>query len=147
MPVGVEEFSLDARRMCVGRPGVRLLRQGAGRTLKPNDISLFRVAAEMLGEYQAHGAVLRDLRDIRLQPPPLAAPTGKGAKIRHVPLGGNTAALLSAYLAEHGLDQPGHDDQPLFTGQHGSRLSRGGIAWIIGKYQAGPVTPHSPEPT
>jgi integrase/recombinase XerD len=76
------------------------------------------------------------VRDIRLQPPPLAALTGKGAKIRHVPLGGNTAALLSAYLAEQGLDQPGHDDQPLFTGQHGSRLSRGGIAWIIGKYQA-----------
>ncbi|HEU5391442.1 MAG TPA: tyrosine-type recombinase/integrase, partial [Streptosporangiaceae bacterium] len=76
------------------------------------------------------------VRDIRLQPPPLAALTGKGAKIRHVPLGGNTAALLSAHLAEHGLDQPGHDDQPLFTSQHGSRLSRGGIAWIIGKYQA-----------
>jgi integrase/recombinase XerD len=76
------------------------------------------------------------VRDIRLQPPPLAALTGKGAKIRHVPLGGNTAALLSAYLAEQGLDQPGHDDQPLFTGQHGSRLSRGGIAWITGKYQA-----------
>ena len=76
------------------------------------------------------------MRDIRLQPPPLAVLTGKGRKIRHVPLGGNTAALLSAYLAEHGLDQPGHDDQPLFASQHGSKLSRGGIAWIIGKYQA-----------
>ena len=26
-----------------------------------------------------------------------------------VPLGGNTAALLGAYLAEHGLDKPGHE--------------------------------------
>ncbi|MGH3277064.1 MAG: tyrosine-type recombinase/integrase [Streptosporangiaceae bacterium] len=76
------------------------------------------------------------VRDIRLQPPPLAVLTGKGAKVRHVPPGSNTAALLSAYLAEHGLDQPGHDDCPLFASQHGSRLSRGGIAWIIGKYQA-----------
>lgn len=76
------------------------------------------------------------VRDIRLQPPALAVLTGKGRKIRHVPLGDNTAALLSAYLAEHGLDQPGHDDQPLFVSQHRSKLSRGGIAWIIGKYQA-----------
>ena len=75
-------------------------------------------------------------RYIRVQPPPLAALAGKGRKIRHVPLGGNTAALLSAYLAEHGLDRPGHDDHPLFASQHGNKLSRGGIAWIIGKYQA-----------
>ncbi len=40
------------------------------------------------------------VRDIRLQPPPLAVLTGKGRKTRHVPLGGNTAALLNAYLAE-----------------------------------------------
>ncbi len=76
------------------------------------------------------------VRDIRVEPPPLAVLTGKGRKIRHVPLGDNTAALLAAYLAEHGLDKPGHDDHPLFVSQHGSKLSRGGIAWIIGKYQA-----------
>ena len=105
--------------------------------------------------------------DIRVQPPPLAVLAGKGRKIRHVPPGGNTAALLSAYLAEHGLNRPGHDDHPLFVNQHGNKLtrfprtdppptashlwfpsvlvarapfppklSRGGIAWIIGKYQA-----------
>ena len=76
------------------------------------------------------------VRDIRLQPPALAVLTGKGRKTRHVPLGGNTAALLDAYLAEHGLDKPGHDDHPLFVNQHRSKLSRGGIAWIIRKYQA-----------
>jgi integrase/recombinase XerD len=76
------------------------------------------------------------VRDIRVEPPALAVLTGKGHKIRHVPPGGNTTALLSAYFAEHGLDKPGHDDHPLFVNQHGSKLSRGGIAWIIGKYQA-----------
>jgi site-specific recombinase XerD len=76
------------------------------------------------------------VRDIRVEPPALAVLTGKGRKTRHVPLGDNTAALLGAYLAEHGLDQPGHDDHPLFASQHRSKLSRGGIAWIIGKYQA-----------
>lgn len=76
------------------------------------------------------------VRDIRPQPPALAVLTGKGRKTRHVPLGDNTAALLNAYLTEHGLDKPGHDDHPLFTNQHRNKLSRGGIAWIIGKYQA-----------
>lgn len=36
--------------------------------------------------------------------------TGKGRKTRHVPLTGNTAALLEVYLAEHRLDRPGHHD-------------------------------------
>ena len=76
------------------------------------------------------------VRDIRLQPPALAVLTGKGRKTRHVPLGGNTAALLGAYLAEHGLDKPSHDDHPLFVSQHRRKLTRGGIAWIIRKYQA-----------
>lgn len=75
------------------------------------------------------------VRDIRLLPPVLAVLTGKGRKTRHVPLGHNTAALLSAYLAEHGLDKPGRDADPLFANQHRIKLSRGGIAWIIGKYQ------------
>ena len=75
------------------------------------------------------------VRDIRVEPPALAVLTGKGRKTRHVPLGKNTAALLDAYLAEHGLSKPGHDDHSLFFNQHGSKLSRGGIAWIIRKYQ------------
>jgi integrase/recombinase XerD len=76
------------------------------------------------------------VRDIRVEPPALAVLTGKGRKTRHVPLGDNTAALLGAYLAEHGLDKPGHDGHPLFTSQHRRKLSRSGIAWIISKYQA-----------
>jgi integrase/recombinase XerD len=76
------------------------------------------------------------IRDIRLEPPPMAALTGKGGKTRHVPLGDNTAALLNAYLTEHRLNRPGHDDDAVFVNQHRSKLSRGGIAWIIRKYQA-----------
>jgi site-specific recombinase XerD len=76
------------------------------------------------------------VRDVRLEAPAMAALTGKGNKSRHVPLGDNTAALLEAYLAEQRLDGPGHDDDALFINQHGQKLSRGGIAWIIAKYQA-----------
>jgi integrase/recombinase XerD len=81
------------------------------------------------------------VRDIRLQPPALAVLTGKGRKTRHVPLSGNTAALLDAYLTEHGLNRTGHDDRPLFVNQHGRKLSRGGIAWIISKYQTSTADP------
>jgi integrase/recombinase XerD len=97
--------------------------------------------ATLLATLYDTGARVQELadlavRDIRLQRPALAALTGKGRKTRHVPLAGNTIVLLAAYLAEHRLDEPGHDDHPVFYGQHRATLSRGGIAWIIRKYQA-----------
>jgi site-specific recombinase XerD len=67
--------------------------------------------------------------------------TGKGRKTRHIPLDGNTAALLTAYLAERHLDSPGRDDHPVFFNQHRCKLSRGGIAWILRKYQAQATDP------
>ncbi|MGH3225432.1 MAG: tyrosine-type recombinase/integrase [Streptosporangiaceae bacterium] len=76
------------------------------------------------------------VRDVRLQRPAMASLTGKGRKTRHVPLDGGTVTLLAAYLEEHRLDQPGREDHPVFFNQHRARLSRGGIAWIIRKYQA-----------
>jgi integrase/recombinase XerD len=43
--------------------------------------------------------------------------------------------LLAAYLAEQHLDGPGREDHPVFFNQHRAGLSRGGIAWILRKYQ------------
>ena len=54
---GVEEFSLDVAMAWVDDACGFFGKEQAG-TLKPNDIYLFRVA-QMLGEYAAHGAVLR----------------------------------------------------------------------------------------
>jgi len=54
---GAEEFSLDAAMAWVDDACGFFAKEQAG-TLKPNDIYMFRVAA-MLGEYAAHGAVLR----------------------------------------------------------------------------------------
>jgi integrase len=54
---GIEEFSLDAAMAWVDEACGFFGKEQDG-TLKPNDIYLFRVAA-MLGEYAAHGAVLR----------------------------------------------------------------------------------------
>jgi site-specific recombinase XerD len=84
------------------------------------------------------------VRDIRLKDPAMVALTGKGRKTRHVPIDANTAALLAAYLAERQLDSPGHDDRPVFFNQHHAKLSRGGISWILRKYQAQAADPTLP---
>jgi site-specific recombinase XerD len=91
------------------------------------------------------------VKDLRLDRPAIAALTGKGSKTRHVPLMGNTTALLGSYLDEHRLDHPGSGDHPVFFNQHRTCLSRGGIAWILRKHQTaagGPltdaeITPHT----
>jgi site-specific recombinase XerD len=81
------------------------------------------------------------VRDIRLDGPAMAALTGKGRKTRHVPIDANTVALLAAYLAGQHLDGPGREDHPVFFNQHRAKLSRGGIAWILRKYQARATDP------
>jgi integrase/recombinase XerD len=124
---GVNHLTVEQTRRLLDQPDRSTRRGRRDATLLA---TLYDTAARV--------SELADLtvRDIRVEPPALAVLTGKGRKLRHVPLGSNTAALLAAHLAEHGLDHPGHDDHPLFVNQHGSKLSRGGIAWIIGKYQA-----------
>ncbi|MGH8302383.1 MAG: tyrosine-type recombinase/integrase, partial [Steroidobacteraceae bacterium] len=124
---GVNHLTIEQTRLLLAQPDRSTRRGRRDATLLA---TLYDTAARV-----SEFAGLTE-RDIRVEPPPLAVLTGKGRKTRHVPLGSNTTALLAAYLAEHGLDQPGHDDHPLFISQHHSRLSRGGIAWIIGKYQA-----------
>src|SRR6185437_2513694 len=106
-----------------GQPG----KAGATRPCSPRSTNTGARVSELAG---------LSIRDIRLQNPAMASLTGKGRKTRHVPLDGGTVTLLAAYLAEHRLNDPGHDDHPVFYGQHRARLSRGGIAWIIRKYQA-----------
>jgi site-specific recombinase XerD len=81
------------------------------------------------------------VRNIRLDDPAMAALTGKGRKTRHIPLDANTTALLAAYLAERHLDRLGREDHPVFFNQHRSKLSPGGIAWILRKYQAQAADP------
>jgi site-specific recombinase XerD len=81
------------------------------------------------------------VRDLRLDHPAMAALTGKGRKTRHVPLDANTTALLAAYRTEWRLDSPGNEDHPVFFNQHRDKLSRGGIAWILRKYQTRAADP------
>jgi site-specific recombinase XerD len=122
----VNHLSVEQTRRLLAQPN-RSTRKGR------RDVTLLATLYDTAARVQE----LADLTvgDIRLEPPAMAALTGKGNKTRHVPLGDNTAALLNAYLAEYRLNRPGHDDA-VFVNQQGRKLSRGGIAWIIRKYQA-----------
>jgi len=122
----VRHLTVDQARLLLAAPD-RSTRQG-------------RRDATLLATLYDTGARVSEIagltgRDVRLQRPAMASLTGKGRKTRHVPLDGATVTLLAAYLQEHRLDQPGCDDHPVFFNQHRARLSRGGIAWVIRKYQ------------
>ena len=125
-------------------PAVRHLTAGQARLLlsaPDRSTRQGRRDASLLATLYDTGARVSEIaglsvRDIRLHKPAMASLTGKGSKTRHVPLDGGTVTLMAAYLQEQRLDQPGYDDHPVFFNQHRSRLSRGGIAWIIRKYQA-----------
>jgi len=122
----VNHLSVEQTRRLLGKPD-RSTRRGR------RDATLLATLYDTAARVQE----LADLTvgDIRLEAPAIVALTGKGNKTRHVPLGDNTAALLNAYLAEYRLNRAGHDDA-VFVNQQGRKLSRGGIAWIIHKYQA-----------
>ena len=124
---GVNHLTLEQTRLLLAQPD-QAARQGR------RDLALLATLYDTAARVQE----LADLsvRDIRLEHPAMAALTCKGRKTRHVPLMVNTTAILGAYLGEHHLDTPGHDDHPVFFNQHHAKLSRGGIAWIIGKYLA-----------
>jgi len=74
------------------------------------------------------------LRDIRLEHPAVVKLTGKGNKIRTVPILENTIELLKSYMAENRLSQSENPDAPLFFNQRRTKLSRGGVNHILQKY-------------
>lgn len=79
---------------------------------------------------------LVDLRvgDLRLDPPSQVKLTGKGKKTRSVPLMDKTVALLRQYLMENKLDSPVSFEHPLFFNSQRKKLTRQGVAYILGKY-------------
>ena len=74
------------------------------------------------------------VRDLRLDSPAQATLTGKGKKTRVVPLMPSTVRLLRDHLRSTGLDRPGAGAEPVFTGQHGSSLTRSGLRSILARH-------------
>jgi integrase/recombinase XerD len=95
--------------------------------------------AVMLSVLYDTGARVQELvdlsvRDVRLDSPAQIRLTGKGRKIRVVPLLSGTVELLAQYMHEHRLDRPERIDSPLFFNRHGEHLSRSGVRYLLAKY-------------
>lgn len=74
------------------------------------------------------------VRSLRLAAPAVIRLTGKGGKTREVPLSAPTAGILRQYVRERKLDNPDRMEEPLFTNRQGSKLTRGGVSYILAKY-------------
>lgn len=73
--------------------------------------------------------------DLRLSSPETVRITGKGNKIRTVPLMGNTVCLLKKYISENKLDQKKYSTQEyLFVNRSRNAMTRAGVSYIINKY-------------
>lgn len=85
------------------------------------------------------------VRSLRLTTPAVICLTGKGGKSREVPLSAPNADILRKYVKERRLDRPDRIDEPLFSNRQGSKLTRGGVSYILAKYveKANSTTPNT----
>lgn len=60
--------------------------------------------------------------------------TGKGNKVRSIPLSAKQAQNLMSYMREHNLTSPENLSHPLFPNFHGDKLSRMSVLNILKKY-------------
>jgi site-specific recombinase XerD len=75
------------------------------------------------------------VRDVRFEKPATVTLRGKGRKIRIVPLTLKTASILRQYFHEKGwLGNTASLDFPVFMNSRQLKLSRAGIAYILGKH-------------
>jgi len=85
------------------------------------------------------GARVQELIDIRvcdvtLDSLPVIVLTGKGKKVRRVPLMKNTVSLLQSYLSENDLKQQWKNQYPLFINNQRNKLTKAGVGYILDKY-------------
>lgn len=65
---------------------------------------------------------------------PVLVLTGKGNKVRRVPIMKNTSIILEKYISENKLDLLHKTEYPLFSNNQHNKLTKEGVAYIIGKY-------------
>lgn len=73
------------------------------------------------------------VKDIRLMNPSIIILTGKGNKIRSVPIMGRTCDLLKLYLKRYNLNSNTYLTHPLFFNSKGNPFTRPGITYILEK--------------
>lgn len=74
------------------------------------------------------------VRDVILSSPAVIVLTGKGHKIRRVPMMKGTVQLLEYYIQENGLNDPWKNEYPLFVNKQQKKLTQKGVSYIIETY-------------
>jgi len=59
---------------------------------------------------------------------------GKRNKIRRIPIMKNTTIIVEKYIGENKLNLPHKSEYPLFTNPQNNKLTKEGVAYILGKY-------------
>lgn len=121
----VHHLTPDALKLILAQPN---LSKACGR----RDLILLSVLYDTGARVQE--LVDLTVRDIRLEPPPIVTLTGKGRKVRQVPLMANTTSLLRQYMSETHLIQSSMMDHPLFCNRQHRKMTRAGISFILDKY-------------
>lgn len=85
------------------------------------------------------GARVQELIDIKicdviLDIPAVIILTGKGHKVRRVPILKNTVTLLQTYISDNNLNVQWKNQYPLFMNNRHNKLTKEGVAYIIAKY-------------
>lgn len=134
----VEHFSPDVMQLILEQPDKK---SSKGR----RDLTLLSILYDT-------GARVQELIDIKvcdliLDSPAVVVLTGKGNKIRRVPLMKNAVALLQAYLSENDLNKQCKNQYPLFSNNQHNKLTKEGVSYILNKYvkMAREKSPRVPE--
>jgi integrase/recombinase XerD len=123
----IAHLTPDALKLILAQPD---LSKACGR----RDLTMLSVLYDTGARVQELADLI--VRDVRLDPPPILALTGKGRKIRQVPLMANTESILRQYMMENHLLQNGMHDRPLFSNRQLRKLTPAGITFILNKYAA-----------
>jgi len=121
----VQSLSKEAVRTILRQPDTSVLK---GR----RDATILCV----LYDTAARVSELCDLKieDVRFDNPPSIRLTGKGMKVRTVPILPETAKNLKSYLIETHRLNPEYYHMPLFLNRDGEAFTRSGIRYILNKY-------------
>lgn len=101
----------------------------------PNSSSGIRDLAVLSLLYES-GCRVQELIDLKYGDVSIAVPatitvTGKGKKVRIIPISRNVVSILTQYTAIYGISDP---TRQLFTNRQAKPLTRSGIAYILKKY-------------
>lgn len=74
------------------------------------------------------------VNDVIYNESPMVTITGKGNKVRRVPIMQNTANILKRYITENRLDLSHKCTYPLFQNRQHNKLTKEGVTYILNKY-------------